>query len=123
MYKIALATSDGILVDKHFGCAEKFQIFELYTETNEYKFIETRNVKRPLCQDHSHEESFFKEIITLLSDIHAIFVAQIGIGAYLELQKYKISVYEFPHSIKSAIENVLKNKLWEEDKWQIPTNI
>lgn len=121
--KIAIASTDGININSHFGKAEKFQIFELYPENNTYKFIEIRNVEKPLCHNHSHEEIFFKEIIKLLSDIHAIFVEQIGVRAYIELKKNNIAVYESDQDIESTIKDILNQKLWEEDNWKIHTNI
>ena len=42
--KIAVGSSDGIVIDQHFGSGKKFYIFELLEKGNS-KFIETREVQ------------------------------------------------------------------------------
>ena len=39
-YRIAVASTDGIVVNQHFGHAERFHIIELNAETGKYSFIE-----------------------------------------------------------------------------------
>ena len=44
-YRIAVASTDGIVVNQHFGHAERFHIVELDAETEKYEYTETRKVE------------------------------------------------------------------------------
>lgn len=43
-YKIAAASSDGQIIDSHFGHATHFYIYEVNEKTGAFKEIEDRNV-------------------------------------------------------------------------------
>lgn len=47
IYKVAVASSDGIVVNQHFGRADTFFIYEV-AGTGNYRFLETRTVT-PVC--------------------------------------------------------------------------
>ena len=119
-YRIAIASTDGIVVNQHFGHAERFHIAELDAETGKYKFAGTREVER-VCQGHYHNESSFDKVVDVLSDVHAVLVAKIGQGASQQLESRGLTVYEAPFPIEPLIEKIIKEKLWEVDKWRFPT--
>ena len=47
VYKVATASSDGIVINQHFGRADIFYIYEI-TETGKHRLLETRTVT-PVC--------------------------------------------------------------------------
>ena len=49
--RAAFATSDGKYVDRHFGAAERFDIYEINTETQDYERVDVRLVEKA-CLDH-----------------------------------------------------------------------
>ena len=119
-YRIAIASTDGIVVNQHFGHAERFHIIEINDEKNTYDYVGTRESER-VCQGHYHHDSSFDKVIDVLSDVHAVLVAKIGQGASQQLESRGLTVYEAPFPIEPLIEKIIKDKLWEVDKWQYPT--
>lgn len=117
-YRIAIASTDGIVVNQHFGHAERFHIIEI--ENGKYKYIGTRESER-VCQGHYHHDSSFDKVIDVLSDVHAVVVAKIGQGASQQLESHGLTVYEAPHPIEPLIEKIINDKLWEVDEWRYPT--
>ena len=55
-YRIAIASTDGIVVNQHFGHAERFHIIEIDDEKKTYDYIGTRESER-VCQGHYHHDS------------------------------------------------------------------
>ncbi len=117
-YRIAVASTDGIVVNQHFGHAERFHIIEI--DDNAYRFIGTRKVER-VCQGHYHNDSSFDKVIDVLSDVHAVVAAKIGSGASQQLERRGLTVYEAPFPIEPLIEKIIADRLWEVDEWQYPT--
>lgn len=119
-YRVAIASTDGIVVNQHFGHAESFHIVELDPEAQTSQYIETRPVSR-VCQGHEHHEQSFDAVLEVLSDVQAILVAKIGQGASDYLESKGMLVYEAPFLVDAVIEKILIDKLWEVDKWQSHT--
>lgn len=77
--KVAVASSDGIVINQHFGRADTFLIYEL-TKEKGAEFIEKRN-GRPFCHGGEHLERDLLDSVELLADCEKVFVLQIGRGA------------------------------------------
>ena len=120
IYRTAIASTDGIVVNQHFGHAEKFHIIEIDSETGKYYFSGTRDVER-VCQGHYHNDFSFDKVVDVLKDVHAVLVAKIGQGASSQLESRGLTVYEAPFPVEPLIEKIISDKLWEVDKWQYPT--
>ena len=119
-YRIAIASTDGVVVNQHFGHAERFHIIELDAETGKYEYKETRETER-VCQGHYHHDSSFDKVVDVLHDVHAVLVAKIGSGASAQLESRGLTVYEAPFPIEPLVEKIIADRLWEVDKWQYPT--
>lgn len=119
-YRIAVASTDGIVVNQHLGHAERFHIIELDAETGKYEYTGTREVER-VCQGHYHHDSSFDKVIDVLHDVHAVLVAKIGSGASQQLESRGLTVYEAPFPIEPLVERIINDKLWEVDEWRFPT--
>ncbi len=108
-YKIALASSDGIVVNRHFGRAEKFQIYEI-NDAHEARFIEERpNV--PSCQGFEHSEEILLQAVATIQDCKIVFVSQIGPGAYGELKRRGITAFEMPEEVQEIIEKLKRTNI------------
>lgn len=119
-YRAAVASTDGIVINQHFGHAEKFHIVEFDTEKNQVFFLESRDVPR-VCQGHEHSEQGFEKALEILHDVQAILVAKIGQGASAWLESRGLTIYEAPFMIEPVLQKILDEKLWEVDSWQFPT--
>lgn len=63
--RAAVASTDGKIINCHFGKASKFLIFELVN--NSFEYIEIREVK-PCCNRGEHEDNAFEIAAKKLSD-------------------------------------------------------
>ena len=108
-YKVALASSDGIVVNRHFGRSEKFQIYEI-NEVHEAKFIEERE-NTPSCQEFEHSEEALLKTIEVIKDCRIVFVSRIGVGAYDELRRHGIEAFEMAREVNEIIEKLKKTNI------------
>lgn len=104
-YRVAVATSDGIVVNQHFGRAEKFRIYDIRHD-NTIHFIEERKVI-PICQAGTHDASKLKESISYLSDCKYVLASKIGQGAANVLEREGISPMELPGIIEESIRRLI----------------
>ena len=102
--KMAVASSDGKVINQHFGKAYRFIIIESDGEMIEV--LETRE-NNPACgtQEYGgHEENALIRSISLIEDCDAVLCSRIGGGASEELSQRGIEPVEAPGFIE---ENVL----------------
>ena len=107
-YRVAVASTDGKVVNEHFGHAEAFHVFDV-GETG-FTFLESRAVA-PACGPDGHEDSAFDRIVALLSDCDAIFVARIGHGAAEYMISRGVRVFESPYAIEDVLAKVVQDRL------------
>ena len=79
MSRIAVASTDGVNINEHFGKAVFFRIYEIKDDT--YSFIYLRDAVAACQHAPSHNQTDFDRVIELLSDCDAVFVSKIGEGA------------------------------------------
>lgn len=103
-YKIAVASSDGKVVNQHFGHCRQFLIFETEDE-GRWKFIEKRDTC-PACSSGEHSEVSMQQVVTMLSDCKAVVAAQIGLGAIQALTLVKIRAFCAVGLIEQVLEKV-----------------
>lgn len=101
--KVAIASTDGKVINQHFGRAEQFYIVQL-TEEN-YKYVETRNVCAS-CTGGNHETGSFDNTAKILEDCSVILVSRIGPGAYDFLTHRGFKVMEAPGVISEVLQEI-----------------
>lgn len=100
--KIAITSSDGINVDKHFGHTENFYIYEL----SQSKFIlcEKRKTKK-YCIKKGQIKNAEKldEVFRIIKDCQVVYTMMIGENpsAFLKARGIRIRIYTGP--IKNII--------------------
>lgn len=123
-YKVAVATSDGITVDSHFGHVQSFLIFEVDEENGKAEDIGERDVTAACsggscggvqasgtagCGGHNGAgsgSSPMDEIAKALSDVDYVLVARIGPHAIRALAKYDVTAYDIVLPIEEAIAKI-----------------
>ena len=100
-FRIAVATSDGIVVNQHFGRAVKFRIYDI-NQDNTVDFKEERAVS-PVCQSGVHDELKMKENVNLLTDCKYVLASRIGQGAINALEQAGVTPMELPGIIEESI--------------------
>ncbi len=100
MAKIAVASTDGIVINEHFGSAEEFLLYEVF-DNGDYNFIERRLV--PKDTDVSIEHGKAIKAAKLLQDVEAVLVAQIGKNATGILESIGIRVFAINGEIEKSL--------------------
>ena len=98
--RIAIASTDGIHVNEHFGRASEFHIFELAAGRPE--FIELRKVTPLSVRDKSHDfdEARFSALLAKISDCSRVYVVKIGEKPAQELLRHGITPVLFDDAIE-----------------------
>ncbi|MDP4176847.1 MAG: NifB/NifX family molybdenum-iron cluster-binding protein [Bacillota bacterium] len=104
-YNIAVASSDGKVVNQHFGRATKFLVFEIQDGKSQLnKIIETS----PFCNHGGHDQNDLLSAIEALKGSRAVVVSQIGSGAENTLKNNGIDVFCIHDFIEVALERLSK---------------
>ena len=104
-YYVAVASSDGIVVNTHFGKADRFLIYGIL-EDNSFELVEKRILK-PVCEGGDHDERRLAENAKSLSDCRYVLVSRIGPGAMNVLEANGITAVEIPNIIDSSLNKII----------------
>jgi predicted Fe-Mo cluster-binding NifX family protein len=103
-YRIGIATTDGLVVNQHFGRAESFLIADV-NESGNIEVIEQRFLQ-PVCDGGEHDDNRLIENVSKLSDCQYLLVSRIGPGARYQLEEKNILAYEIPGLIEDAVKKL-----------------
>lgn len=129
-YNIAVATSDGEIVDTHFGHAGEFLIIRVNEQDGSYEEVEERHVSA-LCFEKSRSEdehmqdaevqetscnqqgnseqcgtAAMQEIAKQLRDVEFVLCAKIGTQAIRALARYDITTLDAVMPINRAVHKI-----------------
>jgi nitrogen fixation protein NifX len=106
--KVAIVSSDGKVINQHFGKASRFFIFEV-NDCGKIQFLEVRETI-PLCgsADYGHADEVLNRTISLISDCEALLCSRIGSRPQEKLRKKGIKPVEAPYFIDEALKNMSK---------------
>ena len=103
-YKIAVATSDGIVVNQHFGHANQFYIYEVQDKN----FIRTEiRHTEPACVSKEHDENAVTKNLNLIKDCKYLLVSRIGIYAQQQAENLGITPFELPLMVEDALKKAV----------------
>ncbi|AKL98071.1 NifB/NifX family molybdenum-iron cluster-binding protein [Endomicrobium proavitum] len=105
--RIALATSDGKIIDQHFGKCQKFTIVDYDSDSKKYEVADIREAER-MCSPTGHTQQGLEKTIKLLSDSKYVVVSRIGIWITPILKENAITAVEFSGNIEEALANIQK---------------
>lgn len=105
VYKVAAASSDGIVINQHFGRADTFYIYEVAGAGN-YRFLETRTVT-PVCNGGNHSDKELRENISKFKDCKYILVSRIGMGAANIVEQSGITPMELPGMMEESLDKLI----------------
>jgi nitrogen fixation protein NifX len=106
--RVALASSDGITVDQHFGRASRFLIYRL--RDGLWEHLEDR-VNRPACAGQEHGHHTLERSAELLLDCRGVAVAQIGVAAVDVLVARRILPFVLTGTVREALATLQNSKL------------
>ena len=104
--KVAIVSTDGKVINQHFGKASRFFIFEI-DDCGKIQFLEVRETM-PLCgsADEGHADDVLSRTISLISDCEALLCSRIGSRPREELRKKGIKPVEAPYFIDEALKSI-----------------
>ncbi len=104
-YKIAVASTDGKVVNQHFGRAEKFYVLEV-NDNNEFHYVEERD-NIAACNGGTHSDEGLILTVQLLIDCKYVLVSQIGPVAKYALNKKGVTAFIITHYIEVAVRKLI----------------
>lgn len=104
-YKIAVASSDGKVINQHFGRATQFLIFEV--KNGQYTFLELIETN-PFCNHGEHDDNRLLASVDALIGCRAVLVSQIGNGAAQILASKGIQSFDIKDFIEEALIKLIK---------------
>ena len=104
-YRLAVGSSDGVMIDEHFATAVQFLIYEIDEES--YEFLEKRTVAA-LCECSEYHNNKFAPLIEKIKDCRGILVGKIGPGAQAVLKEQGIDSFSVFEYIDTALEKLTK---------------
>lgn len=90
-YRVAAASSDGKVVNQHFGRSGQFLVFDIRSDGS-FDFVELRR-NTPPCGTAEHDENAMARSVELLSDCRMVVSCQIGPGAEQALEQKGIRAF------------------------------
>lgn len=103
--RAAVASTDGKVINQHFGKADSFLIFEL--RDGDFQYVEERKVT-PCCHLGEHEENAFENTAKALTDCSAIIISRIGQGAADFMESLGFAIYESPFPINAVLKKLVE---------------
>lgn len=99
MAKVAVASTDGLVINEHFGRANEFLIYDV-NDSGSHTLIETRQIIQSPAD--SHDQGVAAKAV-LLADVEVVLVAQIGPGAEKVLRQRGIIALTITGAIEKAL--------------------
>ncbi|MBO5199439.1 MAG: hypothetical protein J6B85_13145 [Lachnospiraceae bacterium] len=127
-YKIAIASSDGVTIDRSFREAEEFLIIEV-DDKGSHELLEVRRSEKETtaekqtqvtsnagrgcagktgCGGGSGCSGADSPKLSLIADCRCLICTKIGFKIYKELEKKAISVFEIDLRIEDALKKIIK---------------
>ena len=128
-YKIAIASSDGINVDIHFGAAQSFLIYAV-KDDGTFSEQEKRNVPETAESSNAGNSSNggcgkdgagchgngggcgqgagISPKVELISDCHCVVAAKIGFNVIKQLERKAIASFDVETTVQEALEKITK---------------
>jgi len=98
--RIAVCSSDGRMVDEHFGTTPQFLVLDL--EDDIPKFVEKR-ANLPACHGSGHAGDAMASSIDMISDCQILLTVRAGPPVLARLSQKGIRVVQLTTSISEAV--------------------
>lgn len=106
-YKIAVGSTDGKVVDEHFGRCRKYLIFAVDETAGTYEFESFRPVDSA-CKNGEHGEADFDLIVQSLADCRFVLVNKIGPAAERHIRAKGLTALEYGGPIEDGMKKLIK---------------
>ena len=105
-YFVAVASTDGRLIDQHFGKAGAFRILKV-EDDERFAQVECRSVTPSCSGCGNHDVAGTEAVVKALADCRYVLRARIGRSSQAALQAAGITPLEIMHMVVYAMEKVM----------------
>ena len=102
MIRAAFATGDGININRHFGVADRFDIYEIDRDNKTFEKVDTRIVDS-LGVSLQHDDSLLARLADVIDDCNVVFSARSGEHARKLLYDRKIQSVDIEREVEFVI--------------------
>ncbi|MDR0648427.1 MAG: radical SAM protein [Synergistaceae bacterium] len=104
--RIAVATTDGMVISKHFGKTPEFCVIDIDDVSWTWEIVERRE-NSPACREGEHDAAAFERSIDVVADCETVFVSRIGPHAKIALERRGKQVLEVFGFIDETLEKYI----------------
>ena len=115
--RVAIVSSDGKVINQHFGAAGQFLIFNIDGEIITY-FEKREN--NPSCGPGGHSSDKLAKSIDLISDCKLVLVSRIGPAAESALNEKGVESVESGGLIKDALIKLQRSLFFKQRLLKLP---
>ena len=110
MIRAAFATGDGININRHFGVADRFDIYEIDTEAKKYELVDTRRIDS-YGVSLQHDDSLIERLADAIDDCNIVFSAKSGLHAKQALDTKLIQSVDVEREVAFVLDRVINSKV------------
>lgn len=105
--RVAVTSSDGRVVDQHFGHCGDFRILEIDSASGAWNLVERRSAE-PTCDHFSHQQDHVRQVAELLTDCGYLLTYRIGPYPYRLLNRLGVVCLETPEEKPVSIDGAME---------------
>lgn len=106
-YKVAVASTDGKVVNEHFGRCKIYLVLSVDDEQDAYCFDRFQSIVPP-CQNGEHQNQDFDLVLQALSDCRAVLTCKIGPVAEQYITVRGLQSLEYGGFIDDAVHKIIQ---------------
>ena len=110
MIRAAFATGDGVNINRHFGVADRFDIYEIDLEGKTYELVDTRRIDS-LGVSLQHDDSLIARLADAVDDCNVVFSARSGEHARYALYDHKVQSVDIEREVKFVLDRLISSKV------------
>ncbi len=110
MIRAAFATGDGVNINRHFGVADRFDIYEIDTESKKYELVDTRRIDS-YGVSLQHDDSLIERLASAIDDCNIVFSAKSGLHAKQALDEKLIQSVDVEREVAYVLDRVVNSRV------------
>ena len=110
MIRAAFATGDGININRHFGIADRFDIYEIDIENKKYELVDTRRIDS-YGVSLQHDDSLIDRLAEAIDDCNIVFSAKSGLHAKRALDEKLIQSVDVEKKVAFVLDRIVTSRV------------
>ena len=110
MIRAAFATGDGVNINRHFGVADRFDIYEIDTDSKKYELVDTRRIDS-YGVSLQHDDSLIERLASAIDDCNIVFSAKSGLHAKQALDEKLIQSVDVEREVTYVLDRVINSRV------------